>query len=126
MSMSKDTVRDFSDLIAWQKAHQLVLLTYRVVKHFPANEQFILVSQMTRAAISISSNIAEGFGRSTAKDKRQFYVIAKGSTLELRSQIRVAKDVGYIDEELFRRFERDAIEVVRLISGIINSAQTRE
>ncbi len=126
MSMSKDTVRDFSDLIAWQKAHQLVLLTYQVVKHFPANEQFILVSQMTRAAISISSNIAEGFGRNTAKDKRQFYVIAKGSALELRSQIRIAKDIGYIDEELFRQFERDAIEVVRLISGIINSAQTRE
>ncbi len=90
MSMSKDTVRDFSDLIAWQKAHQLVLLTYRVVKHFPANEQFILVSQMTRAAISISSNIAEGFGRSTAKDKRQFSVILKVQLLnfEVRYELR--------------------------------------
>jgi len=121
--MSNGKIKDFTDLIAWQKAHQLVILSYRISKGFPTNEQFALTNQFTRAAVSVTSNIAEGFGRATAKDKRNFYVIAKGSVLELRSQVRVAKDLGYLDVESFTQFEHDAIEVIRLISGIIHSAQ---
>lgn len=121
--MSNEKVTDFTDLIAWQKAHQLVLLAYRISKDFPAHEQFALTNQFTRAAVSITSNIAEGFGRATAKDKRNFYVIAKGSLLELRNQAMIAKDLGYLYPEPFARFEMDAVEVVRLISGIIRSAK---
>lgn len=121
--MSNGKITDFTDLIAWQKAHQVVLLAYRTSKSFPSNEQFALTNQFTRAAVSITSNIAEGFGRATAKDKRGFYVIAKGSALELRSQARIAKDLEYISQETFEKLEKDAIEVVRLISGIIQSAQ---
>lgn len=121
--MSETKVHDFTDLIAWQKSHALVLKTYQVAKNFPEYERFVLTSQITRAAISITSNIAEGFGRNTAKDKRHFYSIAKGSALELRSQSRIAKDFGYMDEDIFIQFEHDAIEVLRLISGIILSAQ---
>ncbi len=81
---------------------------------------------MTRAAVSITSNIAEGFGRGTAKDKAQFYVIAKGSTLELRSQMYIARDLRYTNAFTASQFENDAQEVIRLISGIIHSAQDRE
>lgn len=126
MSVSNEKVTDFTDLIAWQKAHGLALLAYRISKGFPANEQFALTNQFTRAAVSVTSNIAEGFGRSTAKDKKNFYVIAKGSLLELRSQAMIAKDLGYLNSEHFAQFEHNAIEVVRLISGIIRSAQDRE
>jgi len=124
--MSEIKIKDFTDLIAWQKSHKLVLTTYEVVKTFPNIEKFALSNQMTRAGISITSNIAEGFGRNTARDKAQFYSIAKGSTLELRSQMYIARDLGYITMETFSRFERDAHEVIRLISGIIHSAQDRE
>jgi len=120
--MSNEKVTDFTDLIAWQKAHQLVLLAYRISKKFPASEQFALTNQFTRAAVSITSNIAEGFGRATSKDKRHFYVIAKGSLLELRNRAMIAKDLGYLDLEHFTQFEQDAVEVIRLISGITRSA----
>ncbi len=119
-------IKDFTDLIAWQKAHKLVLTTYTITKTFPNAERFALSNQMTRAAISITSNIAEGFGRNTAKEKSQFYSIAKGSALEVRSQMHIARDLGYIQAETFTEFERDAYEVIRLITGIINSAQDRE
>jgi four helix bundle protein len=119
-------ILDFTDLIAWQKAHSLVLTTYTYTKMFPENEKFILMSQMTRAAISITSNIAEGFGRSTAKDKIYFYGIAKGSLLELRSQSHVAKDLEYITIEQFNAYNNDAIEVLRLISGMMRTAHDRE
>lgn len=122
---SKTNIQDFTDLIAWQKAHQLVLLTYQLTKQFPSAEQFALTNQSTRADVSVTSNIAEGFGRDTKKDKVHFFVIAKGSLLELRSQIRVAKDLGYILQTDFDQFENNAIEVVRLISGIIRSATDR-
>ncbi len=124
--MSEQKIQDFTDLTAWQKAHALVLMTYSIVKTFPDSEKFVLSNQMTRAAISIPSNIAEGFGRNTAKDKIQFYGIAKGSTLELRSQMYIARDLKYIDIDTCTQFEKDAQEVIRLISGIIHSAQDRE
>jgi four helix bundle protein len=121
--MSNEGVKDFTDLIAWQKAHQLILLAYRISKDFPVSEQFALTNQFTRATVSVTSNIAEGFGRATVKDKRNFYVIAKGSVLELRSQAMIAKDLGYLDIVRFNEFEQNAVEVIRLISGIIRSAQ---
>ncbi len=115
-------IQDFTDLLAWQKSHQLVLQTYALSRQFPSNEQFALTNQITRAVVSITSNIAEGFGRSTKKDKTHFYVIAKGSALEVRSQMRIAKDLGYIESRVFDKFEQDATEVTKLISGIIRSA----
>ena len=127
MSMDGETkIKDFTDLVTWQKSHRLVLSIYAIIKKFPDSERFALTSQMVRAAISITSNIAEGFGRNTAKDKIQFYSIAKGSVFELRSQMFIARDLGYIDGDTFEQFENDSQEVVRLIAGMMHSAQTRE
>lgn len=123
--MSETKITDFTDLIAWQKAHVFVLAVYKVTQHFPSHEQFALTNQLTRAAVSITSNIAEGFGRNSEKDKVQFYGIAKGSLLEVRSQLCIAKDLGYITGEQFEELERDAMEVVRLIAGLVRSAPTR-
>lgn len=125
MSESAIKIQDFTDLTAWKKAHALVLRVYQATKHFPASEQFALTNQITRAAVSITSNIAEGFGRNSGKDKMQFYSIAKGSLLEVRSQLHVAKDLGYITQAQFEELERDAVEVVRIIAGLIRSAPKR-
>ncbi len=119
-------IQDFTDLIAWKKGHAIILKIYEITKHFPESEKFTLTNQMTRASISITSNIAEGFGRNSAKDKIHFYAISKGSAFELRSQLHIAKDLEYISSETFKNLEDDLIEVTKLISGIMNSAQDRK
>jgi four helix bundle protein len=77
-------IKEFTDLIAWQEAHKLVLQIYELTKEFPKDELFGLTSQIRRSAISITSNIAEGFGRQKYGEKIQFYYIAQGSITELK------------------------------------------
>jgi four helix bundle protein len=88
--------KTFEDLEVWQKSRELTLSIYQLTKKFPAEELYGLVSQMRRASISVSSNIAEGFARRQAKDKERFYVIASASLSELLSQLIVSEDLGYI------------------------------
>jgi four helix bundle protein len=79
-------IKDFKDLNTWREAHKLVLMIYGATKTFPREEIFSLTSQVRRAAISITSNIAEGFGRQGYKEKIQFYYFAQGSLIELKNQ----------------------------------------
>lgn len=89
-------IHAFTDLIVWQEAHKLVVMVYVVTKKFPREEIFGLTSQMRRSAVSITSNIAEGFARRSSKEKLQFYTIARGSLVELESQLLVARDVAFL------------------------------
>lgn len=91
----------FTDLRAWQQAHQLALAIYKLTENLPNSEQFSLTSQLRRAAISVSSNIAEGFGRDSRKDKEHFYVMASGSLYEIKSQLILARDLSYLDMASF-------------------------
>jgi four helix bundle protein len=118
-------IRTFKDLDAWKHGHEAVLLVYKITKNFPHDEQFGLTTQMRRAAVSVTSNIAEGFGRHTAKDKTQFYAIAKGSVLELQSQLQVAKDLSYITTETCKSIDEALERTARLIFGLIRSASSR-
>ena len=118
-----EKIQTFQDLIVWKKAHSLTLKMYQLTKSFPPDERFGLTDQMRRAAISIGSNIAEGYGRGTAKDKIQFYLIAKGSLCELHSQYLIAKDIGYAKEEIIKIEDFD--EVSKLIAGLIKSSPSR-
>lgn len=93
--------KSFRDLRVWQAAYKLTIETYRLCSGFPKHERYGLTIQMTRAAISVCSNIAEGFGRRTAKEKDQFYGMANGSLTELENQLLIAKGVGYIQEDRF-------------------------
>ena len=114
----KKTIKSFSDLYAWQEGHKLVLKIYKIVKKFPKEETFALAAQMRRAAISTTSNIAEGFSRRTTKDKIQFYCIAQGSLTELQNQLVIARDVKYISKVEFNKIAKQTIMVHKLISGL--------
>jgi len=115
-------ILSFTDLNAWKEGHKLVLSVYKVTSSFPANEKFGLVSQMNRAVISITSNIAEGFTRIGVKDKINFYYMAKASLTELQNQLIVCKDLLYVNSENFSQNWNQTIIVHKLITGIIKGA----
>jgi len=117
-------ISSFTQLIAWQKAHQLVLAAYKLIIKFPKTENYALSDQMRRCAVSISSNIAEGFSRQTNKEKIQFYFTAKGSLTELQNQLLIAKDVKYINQSDFNLIAQQTIEVHKLINGLIKSKRS--
>ena len=114
-------IQKFTDLKAWQEAHQLVVGMYKETEIFPTNEQFGLTNQIRRAAVSISSNIAEGFSRQTRADKSRFYVMAQGSTTELQSQLILARDIGYLSREKFDVLASRSVTVHKLLTGLIKS-----
>ncbi len=115
-------ITSFTDLDAWKQAHKLVLKIYQTTKKFPRDERYGLVDQIRRSAISISSNIAEGFSRQGKKEKLQFYFTAKGSLTELQNQLLIARDVGYLEKEVFNEIAQSTIDVHKLINGLIKSA----
>ncbi len=123
--MASTKISNFTDLIAWQEAHRLVLLIYRLVKTYPDTERFILIPQTLRCVISISSNIAEGFSRRGKKEKIQFYYMAKGSLTELQNQLLIAKDLGYLKEKNFNQVNDQTITVHKLLNGLIRSLNTK-
>jgi four helix bundle protein len=90
-----------------------------MTKSFPKEEMFGLSNQLRRSAVSITSNIAEGFSRKSLKEKIQFYSMAKASNTELQNQLLIARDVGYLNEEKFKQLEEQSIRVNKLISGLI-------
>ncbi len=110
---------NFTDLEAWRTSHALILMIYRNTKLFPKDELFCLTSQMRRSAISISSNIAEGFGRRTFADKKQFYTIASGSIAELQSQLILARDLGYMESSIFREVFLKSVSAYKLLNALI-------
>ena len=91
-------VKTYQELVAWQKGMSLVKAVYALVKQFPKVEQYRLVDQLTRAAVSVPSNIAEGFGRATNKDFAHFLSQARGSLFEVETQLLLAKDLGFVDD----------------------------
>ena len=117
-------IKKFTDLIAWQKAHKLVLTIYRRTKNFPIDERFNLVQQMRRCAVSITSNIAEGFARKTYKDKIRFYYMSVSSIAELQSQLLIARDLGYLDNTIFLETAHKTVTARKLINGLIRKAKT--
>lgn len=116
-------IRHFQDLVVWQKSHELTLLVYKVTDLFPRKEQFSLTDQMRRAGISIGSNIAEGFSRLSIPDKVHFFSMAKGSLTELENQVFVARDVGYLDDEMFATLSGLILSVGRLLTAIMKSTR---
>ena len=114
-------MQSFTDLKVWEKAHQLVILIYKLTKDFPPEERFSLASQIKRAAVSIASNIAEGFQRSSSKVSRNFYDIADGSIEEVKYQLLLSRDLGYIKESDYLESLDKAEEVSKMLRAWIRS-----
>ena len=110
--------RGHRDLIAWQKAMELVTEIYRVTRSFPKDELYGLVSQLRRAAISIPSNLAEGYGRNSRNEFHHFVGQARGSLAELETQIEISKNLGYLRPEPCSELLAKVDEAGRLLTGL--------
>lgn len=117
-------IKTFTDLDAWKEGHKLVLLVYRATKQFPQEEIFGLVSQMRRCAVSITSNIAEGFSRNSYKEKLQFYCQALGSLTELQNQLLISRDTHLISTNIFEDLASRAVRVHKITNGLIKGCKT--
>jgi four helix bundle protein len=118
--------RNYQDLIAWQKAMDLVEAVYQTTKIFPKEEIYALTGQLRRAAVSIPSNIAEGQGRSSKKEFCNFLSIAHGSVREVETQIMIAERLHYISKEQVTAILELAAEVGRLLQGLMKSTGSKE
>ncbi|MDE2018968.1 MAG: four helix bundle protein [Patescibacteria group bacterium] len=123
--MATQKIEQFTDLNAWKESHKLALFVYKATKIFPKEEMFGLANQMRRAAVSITSNIAEGFGRRSSKEKLQFYYLSKGSLNEEKNQLLISRDVGYLENDLFTEGMKQANIADQLLQGLIRSAALR-
>ena len=117
-------IQSFTDLNAWKEGHRLVLAVYKHTQEFPKEEKFALIDQLRRSAISITSNLAEGFSRFGKSEKKQFYRIALGSLTELQNQLLIARDLGYISKKDFNNLANMTVAVSKMINGLIKSLNT--
>ncbi len=111
--------KNYKNLDVWKEARKLVSLVYLLTKEFPEDEKFGLTSQIKRASISVPSNIAEGMGRNSNKETRQFFFIAKGSLYEIETQLYLAIDLGFITEKTAEQTFTQLTSVRKLIIGFI-------
>jgi four helix bundle protein len=118
-------LRNYKELKVWQKSYQLCLKIYRATDVFPKNEGFGLTSQMRRSALSIPSNVAEGYGRKTTPEYLRFLSIAYGSTCELETQLLLSGDLGYLDKENLSGLQRDIREVERMMKALIKPLENK-
>jgi four helix bundle protein len=118
-------VERFEDLIAWQKARTLTRFVYEATRRGSFGRDYSLAGQMQRAAVSIMSNIAEGFERSSTAEFHQFLSTAKGSCAELRSQLYVSLDVGHLDQSSFDVLFAQAEEVARILGALRAAVERR-
>lgn len=114
-------VNSFTDLLAWQKNYEVVLLVYKLTQKFSPEEIYGLASQVRRSAASIIANIAEGYGRYHYKDKVKFYYLSRGSNTETQNHIILSCDLEYISKENKQLLLAKLIEGHKLINGLIKS-----
>ncbi|MBI4430928.1 MAG: four helix bundle protein [Candidatus Omnitrophica bacterium] len=114
-------IKTFRDLTAWKKSHELVLEIYKVTKDFPVEEKYGLISQIRRAAVSVPTNIVEGFKRKSKKDYAHFINIADGSLEEVKYLLILSSELGFLREELFIRLNSLCDEVGRILHGFHKS-----
>ena len=122
---SGSPIRKFEDLIAWQHARKLSSLIYRITSQGNFSKDFGLKDQIRRAAVSIMSNIAEGYEREGPNEFHRFLTIAKASCAEVRSQLYVAFDVGYLEKQMFDDLMQKADEVARILGGLRKSVDLK-
>jgi four helix bundle protein len=111
-------MRNYKDLVVWEKAHQLTLAVYKNTRPFPNEERFGLTSQMRRASASIAANLAEGCGRRSDGEMGRFIQIAMGSGAELSYHFLLARDLGLLEDKLYQGLDSDLGAVMRMMSSL--------
>lgn len=119
-------IKNFYELDAWKEGHKLVIDIYKTTKDFPSEEKFGIISQLRRAASSITANIAEGFERYHFNDKIRFYYQARGSFSEVQNFLILSKDLGFISEDIYKTLMSECSSVGRLINGLIRSIEKQK
>lgn len=125
MNNEKNKIQKFTDLHAWQEGHKLVLMIYKTTGNFPNREQYGLIDQMRRASVSVTSNIAEGFSRRSAKEKNRFYCMAQASLVELQNQLIISRDVGYLPKNEFETVANQTLVSNKLLSGLSRATKNK-
>ncbi len=118
-------LRNYKELKVWQKAYQLCLEVYKITKGFPGEERYGLTSQIRRAAVSVPSNIAEGYGRRTTPDYLRSLYFAYGSNCELDTQISLSGDLGYMKAQEKETLQNGIWEVERMLKALIKSLENK-
>jgi len=118
-------VQDFKDLIVWQRGKELAVIIYKLTRNYPQAEQYGLTSQLRRAAISIPSNIAEGYARQHTGEFIQFLYTALGSAAELETQLIISEELGYLKLGEFSKAIDVLKENQKMLNGLINSLKTK-
>jgi four helix bundle protein len=116
----------FKDLIAWQKAMDLVEHIYRLTEAFPSRENYGLTNQFRRAAVSVASNIAEGQARYSKREFQHFLRVARGSLAEIETQVLIARRLGYVGQETCDQCVGEIEELGRIVAGLISSLRIPE
>lgn len=119
-------MKTFKELLVWQKSMLLVTEIYKVTKEYPKEELFGLSSQMRRSAVSIPSNIAEGFGRDGLNDFIRFLNISISSLFELQTQIEISYNLNFIDKVVFEDLYTSTKEIERMLSSLIRSLKAKK
>lgn len=119
------SVSSYKQLVVWQKAIELVLEIYRATQDFPKEEMYGLTSQLRRAAVSVPSNIAEGQGRFSTGEFKQFLGHTKGSLFELQTQTVIAQKLGYLEDKSAAKLVESSDEVGRMLSGLLSSLRSK-
>lgn len=122
----KNKINGFEDLETWQVSHKFVLEIYKITKKFPKEELYGLISQLRRAALSITSNIAEGFGRYHYKDKVRFYYNSRGSLSEVINCLILSNDLKYISQKERQVLSEESEKILKLINGLIRSIEKQK
>ena len=122
---SSEMLKNYKELNVWQKSYELCLKIYGVTARFPNEERYGLTSQIRRAAVSIPSNIAEGYGRKTTADYIRMLYIAYGSVCELETQVLLAGDLGFSERGESAAIKKDIAEIERMLKALIKSLENK-
>ncbi len=119
-------MRNYKDLLVWEKAHNLTLAIYKSTRNFPADERFGLTTQMRRASASIPANLAEGCGRSSDGEMGRFIQIAMGSGAELSYHLLLARDLGLLEAKPYVALDGELNEVMRMMSSLAQKLRIQQ
>ena len=119
-------MKSYQELLIWQKARELTKLTYEISSQLPQKEQYGLTSQINRCAVSVPSNIAEGWSRNSTKDFINFLYISRGSLAELETQIIISHDLGYINDDYLMRMQEKFADLGKMLSTTISKLKEKQ